>query len=275
VTTPPMRTVARNLPLPTTLDNVIARYLLCLGSQVNYREGRSTSGDWTNENAFGLYFKQNKVAWCSWFASWGAVVASIPATVIPRTGYTPTGFNWFKAHDRFVGGQGVTLKPGDVGYVYSSSLGRVHHVFVVEKILPGNRIQTLEGNTNQTGSAQGNGVYRNTRTLNSSLRFCRPDYKLAIVTAKPPTAPPTGTNPNPPKESDDMGVTREDLEEVDQMYTVADQKWRAQVAPYQSVSDAVVGRILDGKPAPTPTEIATALTAARAVWKPVLDGYKS
>lgn len=270
MTTPTMQRAARNMPLPTTVDNVVARYLLMLGSQVNYREGRASDGEWTNENAFGLYFGQNKVAWCSWFASWGAVAAGIPATVIPRTGYTPTGLNWFKAHGRAVP---AGVKPGDIGYVYSSSLGRVHHVFVVEKILPGNRIQTLEGNTNQTGSAQGNGVYRNTRTLNSSLRFVRPDYKLAIVTATP--KPPTGTNPQPPKESDDMGVTREDLEEVDQMYTVADQKWRAQVAPYQSVSDAVVDRILDGKPAPTSTEIATALAAARAVWKPVLDGYKS
>lgn len=265
--TTPIQSLPRNLPAPTSVDNVIARHLLVLSSQVGYREGRDADGDWNNDNAYGLYFKQNKVAWCSWFDSWAAVASAIPDAVIPRTGYTPTGYGFYKSHARALS-SGAVLKPGDKGYVYSASLGRVHHVFTVEKVLSGNRIQTLEGNTNQTGSAQGNGVYRNTRTLNSSLRFARPDYALAVVKA----LPPKGSDALPPKD-DSMAINPEDLEAVEKKYVKANQKWLAQTAPERAVSEAVAARILDGKPAPTADEISRAMTAVRGVWGPVLAQF--
>jgi hypothetical protein len=179
----------RDLPAPTSAANMAKRLALVLASQVGYREGRSSSGDWNNDNAYGAFFGQNGVSWCNWFQSWGAFCAEIPASVIPHTGYTPASWNWFVDHNRDV----KTPQAGDLfwvyGYVASEGQSRVHHIGFVEKVLSGGRIQTLEGNTNTSGSTQGNGVYRLTRTVSSKLRFARPNYAAAVPVAKPPVKP--------------------------------------------------------------------------------------
>lgn len=207
-----IKQIPRDLPAPTSVANVKKRLAMVLASQIGYREGRSASGDWNNDNAYGKYFNQNGVSWCNWFQSWGAVAAGIPATVIPRTGYTPTSWNWFRTHDRDV----TSPQAGDIfwvyGYVSSEGQNRVHHIGFVEKVLSGGRIQTIEGNTNTSGSAQGNGVYRLVRTVSSKLRFARPNY-AAAVQAAPPAKPPTGGTAKPPVQEDDMPYTKDQLEQ--------------------------------------------------------------
>lgn len=191
--TTPMREVPRGLPAPTTVANVIRRVLMVAASQIGYHEGRSASGDWNNDNIYGKTFGQNYVAWCNWFVSQIAVSAGVPSVVIPRTGYTPTSWGWMVNHSRNV----TTPKAGDLFWVYgfvpAENRNRVHHVGYVEKVLSGNRVQTIEGNTNNSGSSQGDGVYRLVRPINSRLRFARPNYAAAVVipTPKPPTSKPT------------------------------------------------------------------------------------
>lgn len=199
-----MQFVPRDLPAPTTAANVIRRLLMVAASQVGYREGRDADGDWNNDNAFGKWYGTNGVSWCAQFVSWAADSASIPTTVIPKHQYTPTGWNWFVAHDRDV----TTPRAGDIFYVYgyvaSEKQSRVHHVGIVEKVLDDGSIKTLEGNTNTSGSSQGNGVYRNTRPVTSKLRFARPNYAAAVQIVKPTpptTKPPT---PEPPAQEDHM-----------------------------------------------------------------------
>jgi hypothetical protein len=178
------------LPAPSSTTAVITRILTVAASQIGYREGRDANGNWNNDNVYGVWYPMNWNAWCAMFVSWSAFNASVPETVIPKHAYTPSGWNWFKAQKRTVS----TPQRGDIMYVYSSSIGLVHHVGLVEKVLSGGRIQTIEGNTNTSGSAQGDGVYRLTRTVSSKLLFARPDY-AACVTNKPapgvtPTLPP-------------------------------------------------------------------------------------
>lgn len=207
--------VPRDLPAPTSIANVKKRLAMCLASQIGYREGRTPDGDWNNDNAFGKYFGQNGVSWCNWFQSWGAVAADIPASVIPRTGYTPASWNWFASRDRDV----TTPQAGDLfwvyGYVASEGQSRVHHIGFVEKVLSDGRIQTIEGNTNTTGSTQGNGVYRLTRTVTSKLKFARPNYAAAVEIAtaqKPPakpTPPPAVKPVQPTVPEDDMPTPEE------------------------------------------------------------------
>lgn len=197
--------VPRNLPAPTNVANVKKRLAMVLASQIGYREGRSASGDWNNDNAYGLYFGQNYVSYCNWFQSWGAVAAAIPASVIPRTGYTPASWNWFVSRNRDV----TSPQAGDLfwvyGYVASEGQSRVHHIGFVEKVLSDGRIQTIEGNTNTTGSSQGNGVYRLVRTVSSKLRFARPDYAAAVQAATPPPPAAKPTKPvKPPIQEDEM-----------------------------------------------------------------------
>lgn len=206
--TTPIQMVPRDLPAPSTAANVARRLALVLASQLGYREGRSASGDWNNDNAYGAYFNQNRVSWCNWFISWGAVAAGIPATVIPRTGYTPSSWNFYTSRDRDV----ARPQAGDLfwvyGYVASEGTNRVHHIGFVEKVLDEGRIQTLEGNTNQSGSSQGNGVYRNIRTIGPKLRFARPNYAAAIQLATPPKPPTDTVKPTTPKD-DDMPTPEE------------------------------------------------------------------
>lgn len=234
--TAPMQMVPRDMPAPTTAARVTARFLACAASQINYREGRDSNGNWNNDNAFGKYFGQNGVSWCHWFASWAAVAAGIPATVIPRTGYTPTGWGFFTSKGRDV----TTPRAGDFFYVYgyvpSEGQNRVHHVGIVEKVLAGGRIQTIEGNTNTSGSSQGNGVYRLTRTVTSKLKFARPNYAAAVQTVTPdkPVTPPKPIPVKPPVQEDAM--TAEQMQDLKnfieartQAYAVANNNYTRQI----------------------------------------------
>jgi hypothetical protein len=212
--TAPMQSLPRGLPAPTSATVAIGRFLATAASQIGYREGQSKSGDYNNDNAFGLWYGLNGVSWCAQFVSWAASAAGIPAAVIPRHQYTPTGWNWFTAHNYDV----TTPRAGDIMYVYGNVAGeskpRVHHVGIVEKVLSGGRIQTIEGNTNTTGSSQGNGVYRLVRTVSSKLRFGRPPYQLAVTKTAPAgdgTTKPPAVTPTTPE--DDMPYTPAQLEQ--------------------------------------------------------------
>lgn len=234
--TAPMKLLPRNLLAPTTAARVISRLILTAGSQIGYREGRDPNGDWNNDNAYGKYFDQNGVSWCHWFVSWAAVAAGIPASVIPRTGYTPTGWGFFNGHGLDV----TSPRAGDIVYVYgyvpSEKQSRVHHVGIVEKVLSGGRIQTIEGNTNLSGSSQGNGVYRLVRTVSTTkLRFARPNYAAAVQAAKPPTKPtpvkpPTDTTIKPPTPEDVM--TPAQMQELKDFTESNNQKYALAVNNY-------------------------------------------
>lgn len=217
--TTPMQMLPRDLPAPTTTAKVIARLLLTAASQVGYREGRDADGDWNNDNAFGKWYGTNGVSWCAQFVSWATFAAGIPYTVIPKHQYTPTGWNWFTSRDRDVS----SPLAGDIFYVYgylkSEGRSRVHHVGIVEKVLSEGRIQTLEGNTNQSGSSQGNGVYRNVRIITPQLKFARPNYAAAVQSAPPakptpdkPVQPPTPKEDDMPTPEETRKIVREENE---------------------------------------------------------------
>lgn len=185
------------LPGPYSVEEAADRLLAVAASQIGYREGRSGGGDWNNDNAYGAWYGSNRVSWCAQFVSWCADRAGYLDTVIPRHQYTPNGWNWFKTHDRDV----KTPKRGDILYVYGyvapEQRTRVHHVGIVEKVLPGGRIQTVEGNTNTGGSSQGNGVYRLTRTVSPRLYFARPDYEK-VLKPRPKPAGLVASQPSKP-----------------------------------------------------------------------------
>jgi hypothetical protein len=126
-----------------------AGFLAVLSSQLGYRE----TGD--NDNFFGRWYGQNHAPWCAMFQTWGSRMSGC-AKVIPRFAYTPEGAHWFREHDRWH----ATPRVGDLGFVYGPTRdgARIHHVFAVLAVL-GSHVLTVEGNTNNTGSAQGNGVY--------------------------------------------------------------------------------------------------------------------
>lgn len=141
-------------------------------SQIGYQEGR-VGDDWNNDNAYGVWYPMNFVAWCAIFVSWCADHAGIDETIIPHYAYTPSGADWFDSRGQLSQGD---PQAGDVGFVYYTSLGRIGHTFIVERVLDDGRLQTIEGNTNTSGSSQGDGVYRLNRSVHSGLYFGHPAF---------------------------------------------------------------------------------------------------
>lgn len=64
----------------------------------------------------------------------------------------------------------LSAKPGDAFTIYYSSKGRIGHVgmYLYSTI---NRVYTIEGNTNQAGSREGDGVYHKARHWNQVYRI--------------------------------------------------------------------------------------------------------
>ena len=100
----------------------------------------------------------NGQPWCATFliAAWKA--NDIPMVDGSSSAFTPT------MHDSFKNGGRLFQHPraGDAGFKFIESEGRIGHVFLVEKVL-GDTVQTIEGNSNNDGSATGIGVFRLSR----------------------------------------------------------------------------------------------------------------
>lgn len=160
------------LPLPQINNPGTARCLVRVAkSQVGYRE----SGD--NDTIFGVKYGMNNVAWCSEFATVIAGIAGCSG-IVPRTAYTPAGADWFRTRHQWH----TTPAFGDFVYYYHSSMGRIGHVGIVTGVNDDGSFTTVEGNSSNTGSRTGDGVYALHRQISSvgiqhSGGFGRPAYK--------------------------------------------------------------------------------------------------
>ena len=149
------------------MSSVTAGTLLAAAAkEVGTREGRDKNGNWNNRVKYNDWYANHPriknsgfltTAWCAVFVSWVANQVGVLGSLIPMHAWTPSGLSWFQKRGLVTRGKGA--KVGDVFYVYYPSQGRVAHVGFVERVA-GNYIYTIEGNTNTTGSRQGNGVYR-------------------------------------------------------------------------------------------------------------------
>jgi hypothetical protein len=111
----------------------------------------------------------NGYAWCATFLV--AMFRRAGLTLPSESAYTPTMANAFKKAKRY----GTEPRRGAIGFLYFPSKGRIAHTFVVEDVRPDGRVVTIEGNTNDAGSREGDGVYRRVRSL-TNLTFGYPDY---------------------------------------------------------------------------------------------------
>ena len=139
-------------------------------SQLGFHEGRDPDGNWNNDTKYGRWYGMNFNPWCAMFVSWCA--ANSQATeIIPKFAYTPAGAQWFKERRRWYS----SPKRGDI--VFFDFIGRISHTGIVEAVQKDGSIITIEGNTNTSGSAQGDGVYRMVRRANI-VGYGRPDYRI-------------------------------------------------------------------------------------------------
>lgn len=169
-------------------------------SQIGYREGYDPIRGWNNDNKYGIWYGWNGVAWCAQFVSWCANEVGALGTIVPKYQSTFSGLTWFRNRDQ----TGYwPPRPGDIFMMCEYNPGAWNdvgngwatiHTGIVEKYLGDGRVQTIEGNTNTTGSSQGNGVYRLIRNdSQDGKRFIYARPKWATTTTTP--VPPVVTQP--------------------------------------------------------------------------------
>lgn len=97
--------------------------------------------------------------WCAAFVSWVYQQAGFPK---PRSGWSPDLF----PQSRLT----LSALPGDVIGIYFPDLKRIAHVGIAIQ-QKGHYIFSTEGNTNVTGSREGDGVYRRVRHIKTIYRI--------------------------------------------------------------------------------------------------------
>lgn len=157
-------------------------------SQVGYHEGYLVNGrwhvgpPWDNYQHFspetpGLEWSDGQ-AWCATFVSWVALKSGA-AALYPRTASVAAARDWYRSRGRF----DRSPRVGD--QVIFGVNGDAHTAIVVG--VTATQIVTVEGNSNNTGSPQGDGVYREYHDRNSSwiYGYGHPKFPAAAPT---PTA---------------------------------------------------------------------------------------
>lgn len=157
-----------------------AAVLKIAASQIGYREGRN------NANKYGEFYGANNTAWCAQFIYWCVRQAGAEkGELIPKTAWCPDLLDFARKHGLIVrdparGDRSGEPRPGDIGLVQRPGQPNgAKHVFFVEKYLGSGKVQTIEGNTSNTGSATGDGVYRLVRKLTDLIVIFRPKYSAA------------------------------------------------------------------------------------------------
>lgn len=153
-----------------------AKVIAVLKAENGYREGANNKQKYSPAVP-SLEWSQNQ-PWCQTFQSWGAMKAGT-ASIEPRTASCRTACDWFKSRGRFseypaIGAQ-VFFGPGGGTHV-----GRVYKY-------DADYVYTIEGNTNNNGSANGDGVYLRKRARRDSYLhgYGMPAFAEGVTTADP------------------------------------------------------------------------------------------
>jgi len=155
------------------------------GSYINYTEYNYW---FHNHVSSGMPVGGSYAHWCATFVSWCAEQANIPSSILNRStaaGHSSSYFNIY-----FYSGSSTLASSSDnnyhfLGYNYTPKKGDLFytrswsHVGLVVSV-DGSYVTTVEGNTNNDGSADGMGVFVRTRRI-ADLYFGAPEYEDAEV----------------------------------------------------------------------------------------------
>lgn len=140
---------------------------------LGYRESnlKSKFGIWYGDQVKSAAF--DTAPWCDAFISYIATVTDNKAAVCPGgiRAYTVYHADDFRNRGRWhsdIAG----IRAGDIVFYdwgYTNSIGAIDHVGIVEKVLSGGRVQTIEGNTD-------NACLRRIRTASTIAGYGRPAY---------------------------------------------------------------------------------------------------
>lgn len=155
-----------------------------LVGQVGQHEGRDPDGTWNNVQRYsaetpGLEWSDGQ-PWCATFECWGANRVPGMVPVWPMTASCATAVDWWKRQGRW------SAWPVLGGPFYLGPGGGEHTGVVIG--WDADTITTVEGNTNDNGSANGDGVYvkrRPRRGTGSPYGYGRPAFPEGTVSADP------------------------------------------------------------------------------------------
>ena len=138
-------------------------------SQLDVRETKPNRGPMVD-----IYLKSVKSTpgnpWCAAFVGYNLTYIDVKN---PNTAWSP---DYAKTKDVIWKSKkktNVKLLPGDVVTYYYPNLGRVGHVGILVKIDNSGYFITIEGNTNGSGSREGDGVYKKKRSPNKVYAVSR------------------------------------------------------------------------------------------------------
>lgn len=181
------------------MTGTIADLIKVAKNEVGYHEGR-TGMTWNNRQKYsdqvpGLSWSDGQ-PWCATFVSWCAMKADLEA-YFPSTASTDAGAKWFKDRRQW------SAYPAVGAQVFYGHNGDMNHTGIVYGY-DSTYIYTIEGNTNTSGSAEGDGVYLKKRArhddyvqgygypkIPGGLKAADPNYK-------PPAAASSSTGSKPP-----------------------------------------------------------------------------
>lgn len=130
-------------------------------SQVGVREATGRNDGPEVEMYLQHVGKNKGLAWCSAFVAWCLSEAEIKHTVNAWSPTSENRRNFIYRNKQFV----EEPEPGDVFTIYYTKLKRIGHTGFYHKNQNENIIVTVEGNTNEAGSREGDGVYKKYRSL--------------------------------------------------------------------------------------------------------------
>ncbi|MEU6684430.1 peptidoglycan-binding protein [Streptomyces sp. NPDC046832] len=166
----------------------IAKLVSVAKAEVGTHESRA-NGHWVNDSKYNRWLGRIPgyprdgygYPWCAAFVAWCADKAGMKA-LFPKTASCAVGVSWFKNKGRF------SAYPAVGAQVFFGNGGGTHTGLVVA--YDADTITTVEGNTNGSGGAEGDGVYLKTRRRRDAYvyGYGYPDFVGGSVSADPDAA---------------------------------------------------------------------------------------
>lgn len=143
----------------------LSRLIEVARGTIGWREVGRNSGPLVDKILASVGLEGTRAPWCAaWVVYIGDEAFGKKDNPYPRSAWSPD----FVKSPKWNRGRGEKPGPADAFGIYFQSLKRVAHTGIIEKV-EGKWAVTIEGNTNDDGSRDGDGVYRKRRPLGTIL----------------------------------------------------------------------------------------------------------
>lgn len=152
-------------------QNARSRVIEAYSSQIGVREATGKNDGEAVEMFLAVTGLGKGYAWCAAFVAWAFNESGVVAS---KSAWSPSWFPTSKTIYIRGGDRNQTPQAADVFGIYFTNLKRIAHVgFVDDWQMNTSHVITVEGNTNDAGSREGDGVYRKRRLKSQVYKVSR------------------------------------------------------------------------------------------------------